>query len=623
MEANARMSTTNPLALARRARSRALALALLAALLGCDDLEQDKFLSQGGISPDPSARIEGNVLYIGPRPRCEWEGNRPKRVIGRVFLTLFEYTNPPPPEGTAQSSLNLVAVDGEKLFPLSDCLARDEAPDPAQRITRSVPFQWPRLTLLPDEASYQIRGFYDYDEDMVPFFSATRIPTAGDVIGAALNDIQDASKGLLRITLPPLSRAQDGFVLPGITVALGNTVRTERPIFRFDQNRKLSAETPFLIGEAGLNGGAILRAARYATCATPKEGGDGTSCGLTVQRLSEDDKPKLDSVDVELAIENRASYAFYAEPVDIRTLRENARDEQVPDGKPDPHPFMGGLGIPWYTPMLIMTRTPDVARQPNALAIEQQARIPRVLMVGSVLMDDTTLVPTKSSYANAPMGVLPIAAAELITGRTECRVPYFPPGSFPLLTANRVAHCGELPSGYYAPNVLGGIAGGTASEPMDPATSESGRVITGGRYSGQSWSIPNELGDPLQVGPENVVAGQSLRDGAFIVYDPDGNREAVGGMCEGAFPRCAPEQEPEYRNSTLGFTAADQLSCLPDACCVAVEHLCNVPRCEISQREDGSFLADSPTMIVGTHPNGAGIPDCIPFEMPWQCCPRG
>ena len=134
---------------------------------------------------------------------------------------------PPPPEGTATSSLNLLALAGDKLFTPADC----DRTEPT--LTRSVPFRWPRLPLyLGSERSYQVRGFYDRDDDFVPFFSVTRLPSGGDVIGAALNSASDPTQGFLRITLPALEAATNGHISRGITVALGSSVRSERPACR-------------------------------------------------------------------------------------------------------------------------------------------------------------------------------------------------------------------------------------------------------------------------------------------------------------------------------------------------------------------------------------------------------
>lgn len=597
-------------------RSVGLVLAVAAAS-GCEAPDQDKFISQGGISPDPTARVEGSVLYIGPRPRCTFEPGKPPAILGRVVLTMFEYNNPPPPEGTATSALNLAYVNGDKLFYASDCLQPNEPANPEERITRSAPFVWPRLPLAQGRRTdYQIRGFYDSDEDMVPFFSVSRLPTEGDVIGAALNDIQDASKGFFKITLPTFEEAQNGAVIHGVTVALGNVVRTERPVFKLDANRKLSAETAFptpVVSATGLDGAATLQNLRLATCATP-DGATGATCGLTLLRFDEAEQAKANAVDVTFDADPK-KYAFYAEPVDIKTVQEGL-DVQVPDGKVDPHPFLAGLGVPWYSPMVLLQRAQS--------AKELEARIPRVIMVGSVLMQaptppETALRPTKSSYLSAPVALPPVGAVELITGRSDCRVPYFPRDSSSLVVNDRVAHCSEIPSGYYAVNVLGGVAGGTMADSSDPP-SESGRVISGGRSSGQSWSVPNELGDSEQVGVESLLPSQSLVDGAFVVFDPNpaeqGTTCTQGAvvrtqLCEGAY---------SVVDGATGFTGSDSSACLPRDCCEAVAHLCGRPRCAIGPDAAGNVVSASPTTVT---PDALGrpVPDCVPFEMPVQCCP--
>lgn len=633
MEANAKGKTMwNALRLGSRMATMGMGVGLLslATAAGCQDPEQDKFVSQGGISPDPTARLEGSVLYIGPRPRCVFTPGEPPQIVGRVVLTMFAYNNPPPPEGTATSALNLLYVDGEDLFYPSDCLAEGEPTNYDERITRSAPFQWPRLPLAMGKTTdLQIRGFYDYDEDMVPFFSVSRLPTAGDIVGASLNDIQDASKGFFRITLPRFEDAEQGAVIGSITVALGNVVRTERPAFQLDANRRVSAETPFpmpVIDGTGLNGPATLEQIRATSCATGP-GADGTQCGLTLERIPESQKPKLDVLDVGINFDP-AQYAFYAQPVDVKTVVQAGPDVPVPDGKVDPHPFLGGLGIPWYTPIVLLTRVQT--------PIEVATRVPGVIMSGSVLMTSTTtpegasaIVPTKASYLSAPIGLPPVAAVELIPGRNDCRVPYFPRGSSSLVVNNRVAHCSELPSGRYATNVFAGIAGGQpVAAPVSEA--ESGQVIVGGRYSGQSWSIPNELGDKTQVEPEMpvpgeqyVVPGQGIDD-TVVVYDPD-PANAADRSCGGTLPIALLGQcEAGYvtTDAATGFVGADSAACLPSDCCEHIAHLCAVPRCAPVPDGAGGFMSGTPAQEpVGTGINGAPLPSCIPFDMPWQCCP--
>ncbi|MDB4972773.1 MAG: hypothetical protein JWN48_1114 [Myxococcaceae bacterium] len=606
-------------------RPAALLTALLA-LAACDSIKEDKFTSQGGISPDPSAVLEGSILYVGPHPTCLYKPDGSvERIVGNVVMTMFEYDNPPPPEGQASSAVNLFFVSGDQLFSLSDCLPDGTPPNYQDTITRSAAFVWSGVQLQVNRAvDYQIRGFYDYDEDMIPLFSVTRLPTQGDIAGGAVNSIQDANKGFRRISLPKQSDGPNGVIYDGITVALGQPVWTERSAFRLDENRALAATSAFnpalVVGESGsiqADGPATLRKFRALTCKAGST--DGSACGMTLQRLGPDDAPKLAASRIGLDLASPA-YGFFAEPVDIKTVVLKAPadtsaagglDLAIPDGKPDPHPFLGsGLGINWYSPMVILQRRPD----PQYAAIEAQARIPPVLMVGSVLLGDNGL-PTKSSYlqSGAPISIPPVAAVELIPGRTECRVPYFPPGTISVVTDGRLGNCDELPTGHYATNVLGGIAGGVPGMSAGfPSTSDSPFSVTGGRYSGQSWSLPNELGDPAQVSEASLMPDQGFAS-SFVVHDPTPadklacTPSTLQGLCAAG---------PEIIENAVGV---DSTLCLVKDCCAYVSHLCGLPLCEKVATADGNIAA-SPSKITGTGANGAPTPDCVPFEMPWQCC---
>jgi hypothetical protein len=248
-------------------------------------------------------------------------------------------------------------------------------------------------------------------------------------------------------------------------------------------------------------------------------------------------------------------------------------------------------------------------------------------MVGSVLMPTPAVTtppapvaPEKKSYLEVPVAVPPVGAVELISGRSECRVPYFPRASTGLVLNGRLAHCSEVPSGYYAVNVLGGVAGGQVADATGPAN-ESGRTVTGGRYSGQSWSVPNELGDPEQVGAENVLPHQNTVDGAFVVYDPDPTNQ--GRTCDDPSVvtngKCAGDSYDLIEGSVPGIVGADSSACLPSRCCDAVQHLCGVPRCAIGADAAGNVVSTSPTTLT-TDAAGKPVPDCIPFDMPAQCC---
>lgn len=593
-----------------RARKISLGLSLVLSLeLSCVALEQDEFASRGGIAPDPSAAVEGTILYTGPRPTCVYDASGVARIVGNVVLSMYAFDDPPAPEGTATSAVNLLALSGDELFAPTDCLAPGASPNYDDVISRSAPFLWPRLPLAAGAQRYQIRGFFDYDEDFIPFFSVTRAPTAGDIVGAALNDVQNPARGLYALELPSAREAPQGVVQRGMTVALGSPVWTERPVFRLNAQRSLAADVPFepvvSLDEGGalaVDGSASLQSFRALTCSADQ----ADTCGLTLERIGAADAPKLAAGAVELDVDSNF-YRFFSRPVDFRTVLAGMVDVQAPDGLPDPHPVLGGLGIPWFTPMVIMRRTP---RDPLSAAREQEARIPQVLMVGSVLLDDAG-APLASSFAAAPIAVPPVAIVELYPGHPECRVPYFAPATSETLLSGRVAQCAELPTGEFAVNVFAGIAGGQP----EPATNEQAVDISGGRFSGQSWSIPNELAVPANVGgPQNALDHQGF-DGTFIVHDP-----SPGAASCGTSPRF------ELCGETLLVAESprdglDIPTCLPPLCCDPVRHLCGIPVCASVSLPDGRRVAASPTQVTRAAGSGAPLPDCVPFAIPPQCCP--
>ncbi|MDB4989666.1 MAG: hypothetical protein JWN04_4844, partial [Myxococcaceae bacterium] len=185
-------------------------------------------------------------------------------------------------------------------------------------------------------------------------------------------------------------------------------------------------------------------------------------------------------------------------------------------------------------------------------------------------------------------------------------------GTISLVTDGKLGNCDELPTGHYAVNVLDGIAGGVpGSSARYPAASDSPLSVAGGGDSGQSWSVPNELGDAAQVGAANVIASQGAA-GTFVVHDPTPDKAActagkLQGLCAG---------RTEILENAAGV---DSTLCLERTCCDYVSHLCGLPVCDKVATADGNIAA-SPTKIVGTGTNGAPIPECVPYELPWQCC---
>lgn len=605
----------------------------------CFEPKQDKLKLEGGMSPDPTGTIEGSVLYLGPRPRCIYEDGEPKEVRGRVVLTLFEYDNPPPPEGKATSALNLMFVDGKNLFTLDDCTAEGDEPDPSDTITRSVPFSWSQIKLTADEASYQIRGYYDADEDMIPFFSVTNLPTAGDVVGAALVDAVDPSQGLVELSMPAIADAANGFVREDVIVTLGNYVWLERPVAELSANaRFLPSDRTITVrqtqtGQIDIQ--ATLNELWLQTCGESNK----DDCGLQLQQLDEAEVSDTFAVaDVKLNFDPEV-YAFASEPVDILSVQLGERDLPRPDGVPDPHPLLGSnLGVPWFTPIVIMTRT---APTPQMAATEQRAGLPAVRLIGSVLMDDTSGPVKRMTRDAIDIAVPNVAAVELDPRDPACRLPYLAPGNLTQAFEARLTYCSELPTGLYGVSALQGIAGGARVEESDPDVSDTGYVINGGGPSGQAWTLPNELALSDQVGEGNTLEGQG-RGGIFVVYDPKPDQTGdctkapdlqdpevplrprkvnYRGLCEDGEERVI--ENPEGQ---IG-AGMDGQGCLPESCCEGIKHLCGLELCPLCDDEtcpglnlDGRDIRQGPTSIVATSDTGKSIPNCVPFEMPSLCC---
>lgn len=562
-------------------------------LLGCDEPPADDFSREGGTAPDPTGVIEGSVLYIGPQPHCEWNGDTPKRVIGRVILTMFEYDNPPPPAGSATSAANFLARPGEELFSnlSADCRKEGETPE---IITRTIPFVWPEITLYPDTpVAYQIRGFYDADEDMNPFFSVTNLPTKGDIAGAALVDVSDPTKGYFKIEFPSQKAAPSGAVRSSIAVTLAAPVWSERPMFKL---KDVNGAPPVLPADRAAS--SYLASRIFAVDDQMDEDLFFEIAQVEIETLTTDTFPTSAQDASGLKLDpNDEGYAFFVEPIDVDG-----------DGAVDDHPVLYKFNYKWYTPIVLYQRQADV----GAEATEKTANIPSVTIVGTVLRRDAELSGVRAKKPSIQIGTPPIAVATWAPSDV-CRAAYFPPGSDPAAWANVGATCQELPTGRYKVNVLGGIAGGS---PVTSGQSDTGFTADGASSSGQAWSVPNELGSAEQMncGPnsdtkrscDGLVLSHQGRAGMLSVVDSDPTM--VG--------RDYPEAGSATGSTGVSCDGAEMAPDLPADCCTSIAHLCDVPLCE---KTDG--IAASPTRIVSTASNGFGVPDCIPYPMPTTCCP--
>jgi hypothetical protein len=635
----ARILPSNPML-----RSVAVLVATLG-LVACDPPDTDP---GPGSVPDITGVMEGSVLYAGQRPDCERnEAGEATAVRGNVILLLFDYDNPPPPAGSATSATSLLVVLGTDLFDLADCMPADPTPeDLTQVITRSTGFTWPDIALAQGEGAtrdYQVRAFFDRDQDFNPFFSVRRLATRGDVAGGAFESTAANPPQFERLAFGSIDDvAANGQVLSGVAVTLGALVNTELPA------SELGPTTRGLSSEATVPS---------TTDALQRE---QQIVDLTEMRISLIDPTRQDWAETlqaaGMSIDPHPSgYGYFTLPVDANR-----------DGMQDPHPTLGAAGILWEHPIVILRR----ARNPVELAVG----IPDAVIIATVRPSQTL---SKDTFAPAmDIGVAPVAAVTLNPAVAECRVPYLAPGNVAELYERIPAECQELPTGNYDVNILSGTAGGRAVNyreqlladmPGLPAAVLDGVVrtrtdndwyIEGGQSSSQAWSIPNELGCP---DPQYRPNG----------FDPNGDPIAVSQVDPDPFTTCGPPEgpcddsqtnmqcsqgpagrfsvvdlnpgnAPDATDNTPGHgiatcqTATSTIDGsmrevrymdIPDVCCEPIQHLCGLPLCplrDVGVRPNGDVRAIRELREVGVdyrlEEDGSVTPLCTPFLMPASCC---
>jgi len=170
--------------------------------------------------------------------------------VGAAILLGFEENLLPPPEGLGTTAVALTVVTGETLFAgIRDSLTFDPGgelvcpPPGAPSVTVSASFA---VSPLP-AGVYQIRGFYDYDENFNPAFSVFNLPTLGDVGGGAIENAEEVLLGApphyraipIGVVQPDGSRVipPEGDRVEGVTVTLGLRLPLDRPRFHLSEVR--------------------------------------------------------------------------------------------------------------------------------------------------------------------------------------------------------------------------------------------------------------------------------------------------------------------------------------------------------------------------------------------------
>ncbi len=581
-------------------------------------------------TPAPAGVMEGTVTYLGPRPTCEYDENTgvPLKAVGRVILTLFEYDNPPPPEGSATSALNLLAIPGDQLFSnlAQVCLPQGATPTPGEIISTSVDFTWPELPLGTGRpVSYRVTGFYDYDQSFNPFFSITQSPTAGDMAGAAVVDPLAASPEIARIEFGTQAQYPAGQLVSNVSVTLGLHIDTEPPIF-YGTSTNLGSESSFV---PSLSGTAKTEEELLVANETVLHLYPNTGTPADVELL---DALSAANLTFDFGA-GKPEYAWYVRGVDVDGVAGT-----------DNHPLYAGAIAEFkhLFPIVLLRRRMNT--------IETASGVPTVIMMTIVPQNVTSEIATPYAegqvvFPDIRVAVPPLAVAITNSALGEiCRVPIFAPGSAANLFTNPdtgapiVAECQELPTGRYEYTALNGLAG-TAGFTLP------------GQFSNQNWTAPNALGDPAQFiepgtdpnapiptscADSRCAIEQSLTN-AFLVHDTDaatyGARRRDGDTAcatsNTLFGQNVPIPDPSWNEPGVNaFIAADPndefetVEQVQAACCEPIRHLCDVPLCPAETTLTGETIYGAPTSATEIDWDGERRqkPNCVSFLMPRACC---
>ncbi|MEM1414690.1 MAG: hypothetical protein AAGH15_07310 [Myxococcota bacterium] len=601
--------------------------ALVLAFAACGDPDVDTFESEGGQAPDPTGIMEGDVVFAGLRPPCV-DG----RVPGRAVLLLFRNDNPPPPEGGAPSAANLLFVNGDQLFDASDC----ELP-PGSVVTRSASFTWPDIALGSGEAdesgqlpgvAYQVRAFYDTDENFDPRFGVRSFSTRGDVSGGAFVSTAAPVLTFRPIPFDHASERPNGQVVRGITVTLAAPVASELPAF-----------------ERGAGAQAMASTATFSLNPDPAAADQANweLASLRLRLLDPSDPERRESatlpaagLSLDTSPEGRG---FFVGPVDANR-----------DGEGDLHPILGASGVPWLLPIVIAQRARNL--------VEQSVGIPDVRFIASVRPGFALPPASKTTFApEIDVTVPPVAIVTTRPDLPQCQIPYAAPGNLAELYEAGPTECQELPTGNYDLIVIGGLAGARVVDveaelamSMPELSAEERRMLAaqrtdtgfaleGGALASQSWSVPNELGCPdtaylppplavNQIDPNPLTACDDPETLQLASQGPAGRFAVVDGNDDDAPPRedtsdgrGLPACQNAFRLAT-GMVDAVTYVDVPPECCVGVSALCGLPLCPLVARAalEGEGGVAETRELRSEDLDENGRPTCVPFHVPVSCC---
>ena len=135
--------------------------------------------------------------------------------------------------------------------------------------------------------------------------------------------------------------------------------------------------------------------------------------------------------------------------------------------------------------------------------------------------------------------VPPVAVVDLNPNVPTCKVPYLAPNNAAPAYEGMSRECQNLPTGDYDLIVFHGFAGGTSSESPVFPDADSGPIysLENATFTGQVWTVPNELGavdsdyelEPVSQLPIDQQIESQGPLGRFTISDESASNDARSG----------------------------------------------------------------------------------------------
>jgi hypothetical protein len=501
----------------RSALRLTMATVAAALVVGCEGTVTDRDPADGYPNHNaPYGRIEGTVVYDGPPPTLDAEG----QPLGRVVLLLFRADNPPPPQGFATSAESVQTIPATRLFAGVTRGARG--------VRASVDFTFPNIRAA---GGYQLRAFYSNrpeSQGFHPVYGVRSQPQRGDVGGGALVDPGAALPVFDTLVVGRAARAggyempAEGAVTAGVTVFLGAPIGDDRPVFRVEREGLQGFTAAALEAPPAPGPGRVAWANRTGFLSAP-----GTALVLPGNVTTADPLALLGALPAltlaggmagdELRAAANAGVVFQNPvPFAVGTPYQAEHPTLFAPNVPGMEPPV--LRFPWVFPLVLLARLHDPTPEESAVlaetapdpaqlsrvvsAMNQPERARPVVVFGSVVPDNLPL----TRFGEI---VRPPPAPPTLSERVRV---VFPPLAFEI--------GGPVPARDWravVPRLPGALARALEGR-LPPGSRCSATGLPAGRYAllvvssrGASWSLPNELAPSVLLpGARTAVASQGV-----------------------------------------------------------------------------------------------------------------